>query len=84
MPKKKQQKSRSNIWHSTSTKKTNELIVLTFTFKALSVETPQQAATVVTERGALVVIVLEAMRHINIEALFLELQTHRGPLTHTA
>lgn len=52
-------------------------IRLTFTFKALSVETPQQTATVVTERGALVVIVLEAMRHINLKAFFLELQTHR-------
>ena len=55
-------------------------IAFTFTFKALFVETPQQTATVFTEGGALVVIVLEAMRHINLEALFLELQTHRNPL----
>lgn len=57
----------------------NKHVRLTFTFKALSVETPQQTATVVTECGALVVIVLEAMRHINLKALFLELQTHRNP-----
>lgn len=54
---------------------------LTFTFKALSVQTPQQTATVVTERGALVVIVLEAMGHVNLEALFLELQAYRNPLS---
>lgn len=61
-------------------RKTNECIVLTFTFQALSIKAPQQAATVVTECGALVVIVLEAMRHINFEALLLELQTHRDSL----
>lgn len=36
----------------------------------------------VTESGALVVILLEAMRHVDLEALFLELHTHthRDPL----
>lgn len=61
-------------------KLSNEHIRRTFTFKALSVETPQQTATVVTECGAFVVIVLEAMWHINLEALFLELQTHKNPV----
>lgn len=45
----------------------------TFTLEALSVETPQQAAAVVAERGASVVVVLEAMRHVDLEALLLEL-----------
>lgn len=56
-------------------KKTSKHIRLTFTFKALFVETPQQTTTVVAECGALVVIELEAMRHINLEAFFLELHT---------
>ena len=45
----------------------------TFTFEPLFHQAPQQAATVVTEGGAHVVVVLEAVRHVNLEALLLEL-----------
>lgn len=58
--------------------KKKEHIRLTFTFKALFDKTPQQTTTMVTECGALVVIALEAMRHINLEALFLELRTQKS------
>lgn len=51
---------------------------LTSTFKALLVETPQHATTMLTECGALVVIEFEAMWHINLKALFLELQIEIG------
>lgn len=61
----------------------NEQIRLTFTFKALSVETPQQTTTVVTECGALVVVVFEAMRHINLETLFLELKNTQKYINYT-
>jgi len=54
----------------------------TFTFEALLVEAPEQTATVVTESGALVVMLLEAMRHVDLEALLLELQARRDPLKH--
>lgn len=46
----------------------------TFALEPLSVQAPQQAAAVVAECGTLVVVDLEAMRHVNLEAFFLELQ----------
>lgn len=58
----------------------NEQFRFTFTFQALLVKTPEQAAAVVTEGGALVVVVLKAMWHVNLKALFLELQAHRNSL----
>lgn len=49
------------------------MLRLTVTFEALFIETPQHTATVVTEGGAPVVVTLEAMWHVNLEALFLKL-----------
>lgn len=53
----------------------------TFTLEALSVQAPQQTAAVVAEGGTLVVVGLEAMRHVNLEALLLELRTSTQPST---
>ena len=72
-----------NITFDTNPSENKELIRFTSTFKALLVEAPQQTATVVTECGALVVVVLEAMWHVNLETLLLELQTHRTLLNPT-
>lgn len=66
---------RKHIYYKTEQKKH-----ITFTFKALFVETPEQTATVLTESGAPVVVGLEAMRHIDLEAFSLELQAHREQL----
>lgn len=46
----------------------------TFTLEALFDQTPQQTPTVVTEGGTHVVVRLEAVRHVDFKALFLELQ----------
>lgn len=46
----------------------------TFTLEALFDQTPQQTPTVVAESGTHVVVRLEAVRHVDFEALLLELQ----------
>lgn len=46
----------------------------TFTLEALFDYTPQQTSTVVAEGGTHVVVGLETVRHVNFEALLLELQ----------
>lgn len=50
----------------------------TFTFLSLSDHSPEQAAAVIAEGGAHVVVHLEAVRHVDLEALLLELHTHRA------
>lgn len=45
---------------------------------SLSDHSPEQAAAVVAEGGAHVVVHLEAVRHVDLEALLLELHTHRA------
>lgn len=53
---------------------------LTFAFKALLDHSPKQTSTVITEGRTHVVVSLEAMWHVNLEALFLELQTNKGAI----
>lgn len=48
----------------------------TFTLEALFDQTPQQTPTVVAESGTHVVVRLEAVRHVDFEALLLELDKH--------
>lgn len=50
----------------------------TFTLQALFDKTPQHTPTVVAEGGTHVVVALEAMRHIDVEALLLELREQTG------
>lgn len=63
------------------------LLLLTFTLEALLDQPPEQAATVVTEGGAHVVVDSEAVGHVDVEPLLLELSTatrispQPGPLT---
>ena len=53
----------------------------TFTFKALLDHPPQETATVVTEGGAHVVVGLQTVRHVDLEALLLELYTYITPIS---
>lgn len=53
----------------------SSLLLLTFTLEPLPDQPPEQAATVVTEGGAHVVVDSEAVRHVDVEALLLELST---------
>lgn len=46
---------------------------LTITLQSLPCKTPEQRATVLTERWTLVVVDFEAVRHINLEPLLVEL-----------
>lgn len=47
---------------------------LTVALEALPRQAPQQGPTVLTEGGALVVVDLKSMRHVNFEPLFVELK----------
>lgn len=53
----------------------SSLLLLTFTLEALLDQPPEQAATVVTEGGAHVVVDSEAVGHVDVEPLLLELST---------
>lgn len=53
-------------------------MVFTVAFQALFHQTPQETAAVVTERGALVVVELEAVRHVDVETFALELREQRS------
>lgn len=65
----------------------SSVLLLTFTLEALLDQPPEQAATVVTEGGAHVVVDSEAVGHVDVEPLLLELSTatrvspQPGPLT---
>jgi len=54
------------------------LLLCTFTFESLFDQPPEQAAAVVTEGRAHVVVNFEAMRHVNVETFLLKLRTGRG------
>ena len=57
---------------------------LTLTFEALLGQAPQQGAAVLAEGGALVVVHLEAVRHVDLEAFFVDLNGHdAGDTEHT-
>lgn len=47
---------------------------LTITLQSLPCKAPEERATVLTESRALVVVDFEAVRHVNLEPLFMELQ----------
>lgn len=47
---------------------------LTITLQSLPCKAPEQRATVITKRWALVVVDFEAVRHVNLEPLLVELQ----------
>lgn len=47
---------------------------LTVTLQPLPCQAPEQGATVLTERGALVVVHFEAVGHVDLEPLLVELQ----------
>lgn len=47
---------------------------LTLTFEPLPGQAPQQGATVFTEGGTLVVVHLEPVRHVDLEALLVNLR----------
>lgn len=47
---------------------------LTVTLQPLPCQAPEESATVLTEGGALVVVDLEAVGHVNLEPLLVELQ----------
>lgn len=49
-------------------------LCLTLTFQPLPGQTPQQRPTVLTERGALIVVHLKPVWHVNLEALLVDLQ----------
>lgn len=53
----------------------------TFTFQALFDQTPQQTSAVVTESGAHVIVDLEAVWHVDLKALLLELREQTGLIT---
>lgn len=65
-------------WKSTERCQLPSLLPFTFTFESLFDQPPEQAATVVTEGGAHVVVNFEAMRHVNVETFLLKLRTGRG------
>lgn len=50
----------------------------TFALQSLLHQPPEQAATVVTEGGAHVVVNLEPVRHVDVEPFFLELGSGGG------
>lgn len=54
------------------------LLLCTFTFESLFDQPPEQAAAVVAEGRAHVVVNSEAMRHVNVETFLLKLRTRRG------
>jgi hypothetical protein len=58
---------------NTNTTDTAHTQLPTFTLEALFDQAPQQTATVVTEGRTHVVVVLEAVWHVNLKALLLEL-----------
>lgn len=59
-------------------KETDNKSRLTFTFQALLDHSPKQTSAVIAEGRTHVVVRLEAMWHVDLKALFLELQTHKG------
>lgn len=52
---------------------------LTVTLQPLPCQAPEESATVLTEGGALVVVDLEAVGHVNLEPLLVELQDKSQP-----
>lgn len=66
--------------------KTTEIIKLpplTLTFEPLPGEPPQQSPTVFAECGTLVVVDFKPVRHVNLEALLVDLQ-HMQQMAHGA
>lgn len=59
-------------------KETDNKSHLTFTFQPLLDHSPKQTSAVIAEGRTHVVVRLEAMWHVDLKALFLELQTHKG------
>lgn len=55
-----------------------KVLPLTLTFEPLLGEPPQQSPTVFAEGGAFVVIHLEPVRHVDLEALLVDLENNKS------
>lgn len=65
-------------WKSRKRSQLPSLCLHTFTFESLFDQPPEQAAAVVAEGRAHVVVNFEAVRHVNVETFLLELWAGRG------